>query len=296
MNERRGMRPETRTLLICLFLCTFAVAAVAQPAGPPRVSPMATTSQVVGLAEVEITYSRPFVKERTIWGELVPYGEVWRTGANEATTFEISHDAKIDGKALAAGEYALFTIPGESSWTLIFNNEAEQWGAFQHDPEKDALRVEVKPESAPHAEMFTIGFSDVDSDSARVNLHWKDVNVPFVVEFDTPEIAIEQARKDAEDAENNARQLYGWAGYFHQEEAHLDEALEWADAVTEQTENFFTLSLKARLQAANGKTEAALATAEKALELGEQSQANNPNPAVQSAIDAFKEEMEEWGE
>ncbi len=288
------MRPETRTLLICLFLCTFAVAAVAQPAGPPRVSPMATTSQVVGIAEVEITYSRPFVNDRTIWGELVPYGEVWRTGANEATTFEISHDAKIQGKALAAGEYALFTIPGTDSWTLIFNEEAEQWGAFQHDPEKDALRVEVKPESAPHAEMLTIGFSDVDSDSAQVSLHWEGVDVPFVVEFDTPEIAIERAREDAEDPEGNARQLYGWASYFHQEEAHLDEALEWASAVTEQTENFFTLALKARLQAANGNTEAALATGTKALELGEQAQADNPNAAVQSAMDTFKEEMEGW--
>lgn len=289
------MRTETRTLLICLFLCTFAVAAVAQPAGPPRVSPMATTSQVVGLAEVEITYSRPFVKERTIWGELVPYGEVWRTGANEATTFEITHDAKINGKALAAGEYALFTIPGKDSWTLIFNEEAEQWGAFQHDPEEDALRVEVKPESAPHAEMFTIGFSDVDSDSARVNLHWKEVNVPFVVEFDTPEIAIEQARQAAEGSDN-ARAMYGWANYFLGEEEHLDEALVWASSVAESTENFFTVALKARLQAATGDTDAAVATARKALELGEKAQADEPNPALQGQMDNLESEMEEWGE
>lgn len=284
------MSMKVRTMLSLVCCMAFAVAVVAQP----RVSPMATTSQVVGVAQVEITYSRPQVNERTIWGDLVPYGQVWRTGANEATTFEISHDAKINGKELAAGTYGLFTIPGKDSWTLIFNKEAEQWGAFQYKQEEDALRLEVKPESAPHAEMFTIGFSDVDSDSAQVNLHWETIQVPFVVEFDTPEVALEKAREDAADPEANARSLYGWANYFHQEGKHLDEALEWADAVTEQAENFFTVSLKARLQAATGKTEAALATGEKALGLGEQAQANNPNATVQRAIDAFKEEMEEW--
>lgn len=287
------MSRQIRPMLCCLFLCTFAVAAVAQPAGPPRVSPMATTSQVVGLAKVEITYSRPFVKERTIWGELVPYGEVWRAGANEATTFEISHDAKINGKPLPAGEYALFTIPGKDSWTLIFNQEAEQWGAYQYKPEEDALRLEVKPETAPHAEMLTFGFSDVDSDSAQVSLHWETVRVPFVVEFDTPTIALEKARAAAKDP-SQSRQMWGWANYFLEQGEHLDEALAWADAVVEQNESYWSVALQARLQAANGKHEAAVATAEKALELGEKAQAEDPNPFMQTNMDNLKSEMEEW--
>lgn len=289
------MSMKIRTVMSLLCLAAFAVAAVAQPSGPPRVSPMATTSQVVGLAKVEITYSRPFVNERTIWGELVPYGEVWRTGANEATTFEISHDAKINGKALAAGEYGLFTIPGKDSWTVIFNKEAEQWGAFQYNQEEDALRVEVSPESATHAEMFTIGFSDVDSDSAQVNLHWKETSVPFVVKFDTPSIAIEQAREDAK-GEDNGRTMWSWASYFLQEEQHLDEALGWATEVAEGNESYWTVALKARLQAAGGNAEAAKATAAKALELGEKAQAENPNPFMKTNMETLQGEMEEWGE
>lgn len=289
------MSIRIRTVLSFALLCTFVVAAVAQPAGPPRVSPMATTSQVVGLAKVDVTYSRPSVNDRTVWGELVPYGEVWRTGANEATTFEISHDAKIDGKPLAAGKYALFTIPNKDSWTLIFNKEAEQWGAFQYKEGEDALRVEVKPRSIDHVEMFTVAFFDVDSDSAEVHLHWAEVGVPFTVEFDTPSIAIEQAREDAKDA-SQGRTMWNWANYFLQEEEHLEEALGWATTVADQNESYWTRSLQARLQAANGQTEAAMTTAKKAMELGEKAQAENPNPFMKTNMENLENEMEEWGE
>lgn len=289
------MSIRIRTVLSFALLCTFAVAAVAQPAGPPRVSPMATTSQVVGLAKVDVTYSRPFVNDRTVWGELVPYGEVWRTGANEATTFEISHDAKINGKALAAGKYALFTIPNKDSWTLIFNKEAEQWGAFQYKEGEDALRVEVKPHSIDHVEMFTVAFTDVKSDSAKVHLHWAEVGVPFVVEFDTPSIAIEQAREDAKDS-SQGRTMWNWANYFLREDVHLEEALGWATTVADQNESYWTRSLQARLQAANGQTEAAMTTAKKAMELGEKAQAENPNPFMKTNMENLENEMEEWGE
>ena len=142
-------------------------------AAPPRVSPTASASQVVGVSEIDVAYARPSVNERAIWGELVPYGQIWRTGANEATKITFSHDAKVEGKPIAAGTYALFTLPEKGKWTVILNKEAEQWGAFNHDAEKDALRVEVRPEAAPHQEQFAIGFADVDTRSAKVVMHWE---------------------------------------------------------------------------------------------------------------------------
>lgn len=278
------------TLTAALVLAT---AAAAQPAGPPRTSPMAETSQVVGLSKIDVTYSRPSVKGRTVWGELVPWGEVWRTGANEATTFEISHDAEINGKPLPAGTYALFTIPGKDSWTVIFNKEAEQWGAFEHDPAQDVLKIEVAPVAAPHAEMLTVDISEVDADSAVVGIHWAETRVPFTVELDTPAVALAAARADAKDPEK-ARAMISWASYFWQQGEHLDDALAWASAAAKTNESYWARALEARLQAANGQNEAAEATAARAVELGEKALAEGPNAFVERDMEKLKGEMKEW--
>jgi hypothetical protein len=114
----------------------------------------------------------------------VPYGEVWRTGANEATTFTVSKDVTVEGEALPAGTYALFTIPTEEGWTVIFNRAAEQWGAFDHDPAQDALRVEVAPEEGAATEMMTFAFEDITDTSADVVLSWAGLLVPFQIEVE----------------------------------------------------------------------------------------------------------------
>lgn len=111
-----------------------------------RPSPPRTATGAIGTVEVKVNYSSPSVKGRKIWGGLVPYGQVWRTGANEATTISLSSTAMIEGKKLAAGKYALFTIPNEDKWTVIFNTVAEQWGAYEYDSSKDALRVDIMPQ------------------------------------------------------------------------------------------------------------------------------------------------------
>lgn len=127
--------------------------------------------------EVTVEYGRPKVKERTLWGGLVPYGEVWRTGADEATTITFSGDVTVEGQALAAGIYSLFTIPAEGGWTVIFNTLAEQWGAFKYDSAKDALRVEVQPqESDSHIEEMTFTVAD-----GTVSLHWGNTVVPVSI-------------------------------------------------------------------------------------------------------------------
>jgi len=170
--------------LSLLFLSLVGAApATAQERGndEARVSPNAAVSQTIGTAEVRLTYGRPQVKGREIFGSLVSYDEVWRTGANEATTVSVSSDVTIEGEPLSAGTYSLYTIPGQDAWTLIFNNTANQWGT-NYDPSKDALRVEVTPESAPPREMMTFMFEEVTNTSGTCVLHWNDVRVPFDIQ------------------------------------------------------------------------------------------------------------------
>lgn len=167
--------------LLLIFASATPVTAQERGNDEPRVSPNAAVSQTIGTTEVRITYGRPQVKGRTIFGELVPYDEVWRTGANEATTFSVSSDATIEGEPLPAGTYSLYTIPGTDTWTLIFNNVANQWGT-NYDQAEDALRVEVSPESAPSREMMTFLFEDVTDTSGTCVLHWDEVRVPFEIQ------------------------------------------------------------------------------------------------------------------
>src|SRR5690349_20026562 len=133
----------------------------------PRPSPSATLTRTVGLTDITIKYSRPGVKGRTIWGDLVPYDKVWRTGANEATTISFSDDVKIEGQKLPKGTYSLHTIPGADQWTINFNGVADQWGSYSYDQAKDVLRVNVKPQPAPMIERLMFEIPDVTTDTAK---------------------------------------------------------------------------------------------------------------------------------
>jgi hypothetical protein len=182
------------TIFLCAALTGSAL--LAQDPPKPRVSPAASVFQTIGENTViTIDYSRPAVKGRTIWGDLVPYGKVWRTGANEATRFTVSQDVMIDGNKLAAGSYSLFTIPTEKEWTVIFNKVAEQWGAFNYDDSQDALRITVTPRSAPHTEWLSFAFEDLDSTQATVVLYWEKLAVPFQVTAAVPGEKIRKSLK-----------------------------------------------------------------------------------------------------
>ncbi len=159
-------------LLIILMFA--AVSAVAQNDKADRPSPPAEVKGKIGKAEIMIAYSSPAVKDREIWGGLVPYGKVWRTGANEATVFETSADINVNGSNLPAGKYGLFTIPGEKSWTVIFNSVSDQWGAYNYDASKDVLRVEAIPEMGEFQErmMFTV-------EKKAVVLAWEKLRLPL---------------------------------------------------------------------------------------------------------------------
>ena len=147
-----------------------------------RVSPKAGVFQTLGITDVDVSYSRPGVKNRKIWGELVPYNKVWRAGADEATKITFSTDVMIEGKKLPAGAYGFFAIPGENEWTLIFNKIADQWGAFTYNESEDALRIKVKPVSNSNQEWLLYSFTDMTSTSAQLNLIWEKLKVSFKIE------------------------------------------------------------------------------------------------------------------
>ncbi len=141
-----------------------------------RASKNGKTDGSIEGVDVTLEYGRPNVKSRTIWGGLVPYGEVWRTGANEATTFTISKDVMVEGQELAAGTYGVFTIPGESEWVVIFNKVPDQWGAMKYDEAEDALRVTVEPEAAEFVESMEFGI-----DGSDMVLRWENLAVPVTI-------------------------------------------------------------------------------------------------------------------
>jgi hypothetical protein len=147
-----------------------------------RISPKAAVIQTVGLTDVRIDYSRPGVKERKIWGGLVPYDQVWRAGANEATKFTFSTDVKINGKKLKAGSYSFFTIPTKNKWTIIFNKIADQWGAFEYNEAEDVLRFEVATLKGNMQEWLAYTITRISKYSATIQLEWENLVVPFTVD------------------------------------------------------------------------------------------------------------------
>ncbi|MDX1638240.1 MAG: DUF2911 domain-containing protein [Balneolaceae bacterium] len=170
-------------LLTAALLFSVSHQSVAQDrANEARVSPNASVSQSIGTTNVTILYGRPSVKGRNVFGGLEPYGEVWRTGANEATTITFSDDVLIEGEKLEAGTYGLFTVPGKEDWVVIFNNVPNQWGAFDYDSSEDALRVRVEPEQGRPMEQLMFYFEDVTTSSGTAVMHWSEVKVPFTIE------------------------------------------------------------------------------------------------------------------
>ena len=154
----------------------------------PRDSQHSAVTQRIGITDITINYSRPLVKGRPIWGKLVPYNEVWRTGANENTTIKFTDDVIDRGKAAGEGRYALFTIPGENQWTVIFSKVHTAWGSFTYNQADDALRVTVKPQATEPREAMTFDFDDVKADSAVATLRWEKVAVPFKVDVNVHDI------------------------------------------------------------------------------------------------------------
>lgn len=229
----------------------------------PRASQGAKITQVVGLSEVTIFYHRPGVKGRTVFGPqgsgaLLPYGQVWRAGANEPTLFTFSDDVMIAGKRLAAGMYRFVTIPGEKEWTLIFNSEVKNWGTV-YEEKYDTLRFTVTPQAGTHEEWMSYNFTDLTPTSASVVLAWEKVRIPFKIEFNMlPKL---------QSSVGNAGILSAAARFAVDNKMYLKEAMEWVDRSLALNKNFFNLRAKAELLALDGKTKEAITVAEEGLKI-----------------------------
>ena len=234
----------------------------------PRQSQHAVVTQRVGITDITINYHRPLVNKRKVWGGLVPYGQVWRAGANENTTIKFSDPVTIEGKPLPQGTYGLHMIPGEDEWTIIFSRNSTSWGSFTYDPAEDALRVTVKPQPTDFHEALTYDFDDVSPDSSVVTLRWEKLAVPFKVGVNTHEVVEESLH-------NQLRGLaqYAWDGwddaanYLLQEKVDLEEALKYSDKSIQNEARYDNFMTKSRVLEALGRKDEAATARSKALSM-----------------------------
>lgn len=250
--------------LIAGALLLAATAAFGQQVRTPRPSPKSTLTQTVGVTDITITYSRPGVKGRKIWGELVPFDKVWRTGANEATTIAFSDDVWINGQKLAKGTYSLQTIPTAGDWTIIFNSVADQWGSDGYDQAKDALRVTAKPEPADHREWLTFEIPEMTTDTAKVVLRWEKLAVPFSVDTKSIQRTMTQLRNAMQP---DWRTPYTAANFaFENAGAATDAEINaWLEQSLKVNQNIANLWLRARMAERAGNKADALRYGEMAI-------------------------------
>jgi hypothetical protein len=256
--------------LSLLFLFT-AINAIAQPSLVlPEVSQLSEVKQRIGYTDITIVYHSPYVNGRTIWGELVPYGKVWRAGANENTTISFTDDVSINGSPLLAGTYGLHMIPGNDEWTIIFSKDHTSWGSFFYSDKEDALRVKTKPAPHPFQEWLDYTFTNRSATSATATLSWEKLAVPFTISVDVKAIALKCIREQLKNQPG-----FGWHGW--EEAAHYcienkfnyDEALKWVNTSIQIDENFTNVAAKGQLLRLMGNTKAADSSAKRVLTLAE---------------------------
>src|SRR5262245_39597663 len=214
----------------------------------PRASQRASVTQRIGLTDITIVYHRPAAGGREIWGKAVPYGKVWRAGANENTTITFTDDVTVEGKALAAGTYGLHTFPDKDQWIIAFSKNSTSWGSFSYDEKEDALRVTVKPHAAELFENLTYTFDDVKPDSAVATLRWEKVAVPFQIGVDVKAVVLRSIK-------NELRSVGGftWAGYDEAAQwcldnnYNLEQALKWEDTSIQNEDRFENWESKSRI-------------------------------------------------
>jgi tetratricopeptide (TPR) repeat protein len=243
----------------------------------PQQSPAATVSQTVGLTEITVNYHRPAVGGRAIWGQLVPYGEMWRAGANENTTITFSTDAKVEGKAIKAGTYGLHMLPTNKQWTIAFSNMSAAWGSFTYDQKEDALRVTVTPRTTDTIEeRLSYHFDNPTETAVTLVMSWEKLAVPLAITVDTPKVTMASARTELrgvlgyDDRANAAA-----AEYWLKNNGPADEGVKLVDKAIARRATYANLSIKAGLLEKQGKTKDAEELRAKAKSIATENELNN---------------------
>jgi hypothetical protein len=255
----------------------------------PRPSPSAKVSQVVGLTEVSVDYSSPAVKGRPIWGGLVPYDQMWRTGANQATKISFSKDVVFAGKPVPAGTYALFTIPTKDAWTVVLSKKADQSGTGRdYKPEQDLLRVKVQTKAAAFRERMTFLFSDFTDDEAVLNLEWERLCVSIPIKVHTAEQALANITTGID---GTWRTFAFAARYMLDTKKDYNTGLKYIDQSLAIKEDWLNLWIKASLLAAKGDYKDAHGLAEKAYKLGQKAEFFFFEADVKKALSEWKKKF-----
>jgi tetratricopeptide (TPR) repeat protein len=261
----------------------------------PRLSQHARLTQRVGITDITLDYHRPLVGGRKIFGGLQAYGQVWRAGANENSTIEVTDPVTIEGQPLAKGVYGLHMIPGETSWVVMFSRNATSWGSFTYDKAEDALRITVKPRAIENQEALTYDFDSLTANSAVITMRWEKVAVPFRVAVNTPEIVAQSLRNQL-----RGRPQFEWqpwmeaANYLLANKLNADEAEKDAERSIDVEDRFENEITKSRALTTLGRTGEALAAHDKAIALGSQSQVHDFARGLQAqgrqgeALDLFR--------
>ena len=278
-----------------LFVASAFVLLAAQDKPAPvrlaqlRVSPACTVAQDIGISKIELSFARPAVKGRKIWGDLVPFGQVWRAGANSATMLTLSHAAKVAGKDLPAGSYGFFVLPSENTWTLILNKQAKQWGAYEYKATEDVLRWEATPQAGAFLEYLDYRITPKDTSEATVELAWEKLRVSFPVVFDTKGIywaQIEAKLKVAPDTDWVP--WYQAAKYCQEQGIEPLKAQAWIEKSLKAGDSFWNHETAARIHKDAKRMPEALAQLQTAIDL------SKPGGAPKEYTDNLEKELAAW--
>jgi tetratricopeptide (TPR) repeat protein len=267
----------TRAALAFIALCAIVRPAAAQgpPLTLPQPSPAATVSQQIGLTDVTISYHRPAVGKRQVWGALVPYDQVWRAGANENTVVTFSSDVTVGGQKVPAGSYGLHMIPTQKDWTVIVSRESRAWGSFFYDQKDDVARLNVTPRPAEFMERLSYTFDEPTDKSVVATLRWEKLAVPISIEVDTPAVVAASLRTQLKGLQGFSWQSFAQAAsWCARHDVNLEEAQAWADRAVSMTENFATLRAQALVSEKLGNTTRAQALRDKSLTIATEADMN----------------------
>ncbi len=280
-----------KTLLLTLGL---ALAATTHAQELPAPSPMASVSQKVGLTDIQIAYSRPSAKGRKVFGDLVPFGQLWRTGANKATAITFSTDVNLNKTPLKAGTYSLFSIPGEKSWTIILNRNTEIWGTDGYDAAQDALRLEVKPTATGRSiETLTIEVENISPNSAHLVIKWENTSVAIPISMEVRKLAEANIAKALETDAGNWRVYRSAASYYLEESYNQAKALEHIEkSISLKPDNWYNHWIKAEILLALKRKPEAIQSAEKSIAMGEEQAKAEGKPFAYG--EGLRKEMAAW--
>jgi hypothetical protein len=269
------MSTKIKVLFLALLLTSFS--SLAQQIQMPQASPSSKIIQKVGLTDVTVDFSRPSTKGRKIFGELVPFGQVWRTGANGATILTFSTEVSISGTKVPAGSYALYSIPGKSSWTMILSKNTKLWGAIGYDAKDDLLRFTATPAKMSRMyDSFEIGFSKLTDASADLSIKWEQTRVDFKILTEVDGIVMAQIKEMVIDTQTkDPSLLYSAANYYFTNQKDIPQAHTWISQAVASDPKYWTMHLKAKIEVALGMKTEAFESAKKSKEMAIEAQ--NPD-------------------